>query len=386
MVDDDLLLEISEKKQHEFLDAAKTGNWHEVKALLYETPTLVNCTPKRRWSALHQAAFLGAADAVKFLLEKKADASAVNRHGDTPYEIARGEKKLEVKKILEAVEGRPAETAKRPAGTSLVDDESSSETSEKSRQTPDERQQSPSKNEASQLSTVKVKMPKPKSIEMMVVLPRGAEFPVPLNMKDSATVLDAKELTASVFDINPFFFHISSGGKDVDAELTLGSCKHQDREGCFRVHVLEKTIFERPPEGTPCHILFSGEHAVYCEGFFGGWTQKLQIKIQRSGEVIQEVDFTFPAPDKLRFRDIDHTIAQSLPGQAQAADQHYDWIVQGVTAVHARKAAGPYPQEVGYFKQYAVVSVQEAEILNDAYATPRLLCKDCDGLTGWITP
>ncbi|CAE7612647.1 unnamed protein product [Symbiodinium sp. CCMP2592] len=43
--------------QHRFLDAAKAGNFSQVRNMLTESPELINCQPGGRWSALHHAAY-----------------------------------------------------------------------------------------------------------------------------------------------------------------------------------------------------------------------------------------------------------------------------------------------------------------------------------------
>ncbi|CAK8997360.1 unnamed protein product [Durusdinium trenchii] len=75
-------------KQHEFLDKAKEYDLEGVKAMLEETPELVNVQPAGRWSALHQFAENGDADAVRYLLEMGADRDAKNKEGQTPLEVA----------------------------------------------------------------------------------------------------------------------------------------------------------------------------------------------------------------------------------------------------------------------------------------------------------
>jgi len=62
-------IQISE--QHAFLDLAKEFNWAAVKRHINANPLLVNVQPCLRWSALHQAAFGGSGDAVRFLLKQQ---------------------------------------------------------------------------------------------------------------------------------------------------------------------------------------------------------------------------------------------------------------------------------------------------------------------------
>merc|ERR1719387_2829153 len=63
-------------EQHNFLDKAKSNDLKAVRKLLGATPGLVNVQPGGRWSALHQFARAGDAEAVKVLLELGADCNA----------------------------------------------------------------------------------------------------------------------------------------------------------------------------------------------------------------------------------------------------------------------------------------------------------------------
>ena len=69
-------------QQHAFLDRAKAFDWAAVKVALIAEPNLVNVTPSDRWSALHQAALSGDAEAVKLLLRFGADLHSRARHED----------------------------------------------------------------------------------------------------------------------------------------------------------------------------------------------------------------------------------------------------------------------------------------------------------------
>mmetsp|Transcript_21890 Transcript_21890/g.51307 ORF Transcript_21890/g.51307 Transcript_21890/m.51307 type:complete len:229 (-) Transcript_21890:187-873(-) len=74
--------------QHRFLDAAKAGNFSQVRNMLTESPELINCQPGGRWSALHHAAYKGNLSAVQNLLELGASTTLRTRDGFTPAEVA----------------------------------------------------------------------------------------------------------------------------------------------------------------------------------------------------------------------------------------------------------------------------------------------------------
>jgi ankyrin repeat protein len=76
-------------EQHEFIDFAKQFEWETVKRLVNAKPSIVNVQPAMRWSALHQAAFAGSADAVCFLLRNHAATDAKTADGKTPLEVAK---------------------------------------------------------------------------------------------------------------------------------------------------------------------------------------------------------------------------------------------------------------------------------------------------------
>ena len=80
--------EPDESDQHAFLDLAKRCDWVGVEAVLATQPGLVNVTPSRRWSALHQAAKTNSIDATRMLLVYGADPLALNRDGKTARDLA----------------------------------------------------------------------------------------------------------------------------------------------------------------------------------------------------------------------------------------------------------------------------------------------------------
>jgi len=81
-------------EQHSFLDLAKEFEWNKMKRSIQANPGLVNVQPAGRdgtvrWSALHQAAFGGCGDAVRFLLDHGAAVDAKTHDGRTPADVAR---------------------------------------------------------------------------------------------------------------------------------------------------------------------------------------------------------------------------------------------------------------------------------------------------------
>jgi hypothetical protein len=93
---------ISTSEQHAFLDLAKAFKWEEVKQQVSSYPNLVNVQPcgregMPRWSALHQAAHDGNADAVQFLLRSGASVDAKTNDGKIPVDVAKSE---QVRSIL----------------------------------------------------------------------------------------------------------------------------------------------------------------------------------------------------------------------------------------------------------------------------------------------
>lgn len=105
------------EKEHEFLDEAKSFNWDTVKAMLTESPDLVNVQPAGRWSALHQAAFNGDSDAVSFLLAAGADPKATTRDGKTATEVAKGAAKELLSKPSDDAPEEAEEPPKKKAKT-----------------------------------------------------------------------------------------------------------------------------------------------------------------------------------------------------------------------------------------------------------------------------
>jgi len=70
----------------------------------------VNVQPAGRWSALHQAAEAGHADAVKFLVNSGANLAAKTKDGKTPWDVA----KASVKDLLKSSSKRTAPDSGSP--------------------------------------------------------------------------------------------------------------------------------------------------------------------------------------------------------------------------------------------------------------------------------
>jgi len=79
-------------KQHEFLDAAKEGDYTLAARLVQECPKLINGQPKGRWAALFHAIFMANTNAVRFFLMFGADVKLKTDREDqehmTPLELA----------------------------------------------------------------------------------------------------------------------------------------------------------------------------------------------------------------------------------------------------------------------------------------------------------
>jgi len=95
--------------EHRFLDLAKTRRWKDMRTMLDAQPDLISVQPGGRWSALHQAASSGHAEAVKFLLARKAQVAAAASDGRRPLDVATSEdvKRLLVTPPLDAATGTP---------------------------------------------------------------------------------------------------------------------------------------------------------------------------------------------------------------------------------------------------------------------------------------
>jgi len=109
------IIPISE--QHAFLECAKEFDWAEVKRRIGANPALVGVQPcgkdgTVRWSALHQAAFGGDADAVLFLLENNAAVDAKTNDGKTPLDVAKNERVKTILRNFTAVLGHSADPEK----------------------------------------------------------------------------------------------------------------------------------------------------------------------------------------------------------------------------------------------------------------------------------
>eukprot|EP00746_Dinoflagellata_sp_MGD_P077537 gnl/MRDRNA2_/MRDRNA2_31098_c0_seq1.p1 gnl/MRDRNA2_/MRDRNA2_31098_c0~~gnl/MRDRNA2_/MRDRNA2_31098_c0_seq1.p1 ORF type:complete len:748 (-),score=140.47 gnl/MRDRNA2_/MRDRNA2_31098_c0_seq1:53-2296(-) len=90
------------KREHQFLDRAKYGDWTAVKEMVSSASDIINSHPLGRWSVLHHAAGTGNAGMVEYLLAQKADPGIQAKSGETPLAVAVGDavKKLLVKASL----------------------------------------------------------------------------------------------------------------------------------------------------------------------------------------------------------------------------------------------------------------------------------------------
>jgi len=83
--------------EHRFLDLAKMRRWKDMRDMLDAQPDLISVQPGGRWSALHQAASSGSAEAVSFLLARKAQITAAASDGRRPLDVSTNEN---VKRLL----------------------------------------------------------------------------------------------------------------------------------------------------------------------------------------------------------------------------------------------------------------------------------------------
>jgi len=76
------------QEQHHFLDVAKYRNFAFVRELALAKPSLINCQPAGRWTALHQAAARGSLETVHFLLDRGASTTVRTMDVRTQLEVA----------------------------------------------------------------------------------------------------------------------------------------------------------------------------------------------------------------------------------------------------------------------------------------------------------
>lgn len=76
------------EEQHDFCDVAKKRNFTQMRELVLQRPSLINCLPDGRWTALHQAACAGDVETVRFLLARGASVMLRTRDGRTPLDVA----------------------------------------------------------------------------------------------------------------------------------------------------------------------------------------------------------------------------------------------------------------------------------------------------------
>jgi uncharacterized protein len=85
--------------------AAREGRGKTVAALL-AMGSPVDALDKRKWSALHWAAWHGHAKVAELLIDKNADVNALNNWGWSPLKVAVQESKGEVADVLRKGGGR----------------------------------------------------------------------------------------------------------------------------------------------------------------------------------------------------------------------------------------------------------------------------------------
>ena len=78
------------------------GDAEEFAACLSETPECIHDTNKNGWTPLHQAAYSGATDMLKTLIEKGAAIDATDHDGDTPVHYAAVQGEMDCVRALAA--------------------------------------------------------------------------------------------------------------------------------------------------------------------------------------------------------------------------------------------------------------------------------------------
>jgi len=82
-------VQTSKSKTTELLDAATSGNFNVVKALIEENPNLINYKNENGVSVLHRAAIQGSKIIVQYLIDNNAEVCAEDRWGKTPFIYAK---------------------------------------------------------------------------------------------------------------------------------------------------------------------------------------------------------------------------------------------------------------------------------------------------------
>ena len=95
-------------EQHAFLDAAKAFDFATVKARVTADPSYTNVQPCGRWTAIHQTAYKGDVEMVKFLLANGADVKVTNTAGQTPKQVAEQQGNFATATLLAAAEADEA--------------------------------------------------------------------------------------------------------------------------------------------------------------------------------------------------------------------------------------------------------------------------------------
>mmetsp|Transcript_14495 Transcript_14495/g.25615 ORF Transcript_14495/g.25615 Transcript_14495/m.25615 type:complete len:1129 (-) Transcript_14495:118-3504(-) len=98
------MAEVDFETRHKFADCCKNGDFNQAKQFIKDHPVLINCTrPNSRtdFCPIHQGAFMGNLEFVKFLLTSGADPRRVTREGQTALDIAFEKNHTEIVDALE---------------------------------------------------------------------------------------------------------------------------------------------------------------------------------------------------------------------------------------------------------------------------------------------
>eukprot|EP00930_Biecheleria_cincta_P070878 TRINITY_DN58459_c0_g1_i1.p1 TRINITY_DN58459_c0_g1~~TRINITY_DN58459_c0_g1_i1.p1 ORF type:complete len:267 (+),score=58.15 TRINITY_DN58459_c0_g1_i1:114-914(+) len=123
--------------QQRFLDKVQANSFEAVKVMVDSLPELANVHNSERWSALHQFASAGNAEAVTFLISKGADWKFQSQDGKTALDVAVGEAVavLEAEHRLRHQQEEMSKVLSRLAATRAKEKHQEEATAEKRRRT-----------------------------------------------------------------------------------------------------------------------------------------------------------------------------------------------------------------------------------------------------------